>query len=188
MEDQELILKIKENADNESLMELVNRHSGIYQQTVDRYLSGESNYEDRISFLESREYQIYDSVMSYDPDRKAKFQTYLANKTRWNCLNLLNKRKKLGRTIPMEMTNSVSDERNPLYSLHSYEIISLFQKFVSDNFSKKVKKIVDMRYNTCSNKLTPWKKVAEQVGMSIQGVINIHDRCIKKFKEQENYV
>ena len=71
----------------------------------------------------------------------------------------------------------------------NYEIFSFFQKFLDKEKDKRVKKIIDMRYNGVSNKLTPWRKIAKSLGMSIQGVINIHNRYLSKFqKESENYV
>ena len=63
------------------------------------------------------------------------------------------------------------------------------KKFLDKEKDKRVKKIIDMRYNGVSNKLTPWRKIAKSLGMSIQGVINIHNRYLSKFqKESENYV
>ena len=45
-----------------------------------------------------------------------------------------------------------------------------------------------MRYNVDNNKLTPWRKIAEALDMSIQGCINIHNRFINKVKKEINYV
>ena len=52
----------------------------------------------------------------------------------------------------------------------------------------RVKKIIDMRYNGPHNKLTPWRIIANELEMSIQGCINIHNRFINKLKKQEKYV
>ena len=45
-----------------------------------------------------------------------------------------------------------------------------------------------MRYNVDNNKLTPWKIIAQELDMSIQGCINIHNRFIDKVKKEVNYV
>jgi hypothetical protein len=71
----------------------------------------------------------------------------------------------------------------------NYEVFSLFKSFLQKEKDRRMEKIIDMRYNCVSNKLTPWRKIAKSLDMSIQGVINIHNRCLLKFKKQsENYV
>ena len=40
-----------------------------------------------------------------------------------------------------------------------------------------------MRYITGErNRVMPWKKISEELNMSIQGCINIHNSAIEKFK------
>ena len=51
---------------------------------------------------------------------------------------------------------------------------------------KRVKKIIDIRYNTTNNKLVPWRVVAKELDMSIQGCINIHNKFITKVKNELN--
>jgi len=45
-----------------------------------------------------------------------------------------------------------------------------------------------MRYGSGNNKLTPWRSIAEELCMSIQGCINVHNRFINKVKKEGNYV
>ena len=61
---------------------------------------------------------------------------------------------------------------------------------VPPNVDERVKKIIDIRYNTTNNKLVPWRVVAEKLDMSIQGCINIHNKFIKKVRNElnKNYV
>ena len=53
---------------------------------------------------------------------------------------------------------------------------------------ERVKKIVDMRYGSSNNKLTPWRAIANSLDLSIQGCINIHNKFINKVKSEINYV
>ena len=64
----------------------------------------------------------------------------------------------------------------------------MFKKCLKKEKDLRVKKIVDMRYNVDNNKLTPWKIIAQELDMSIQGCINIHNRFIDKVKKEVNYV
>ena len=43
-----LINRIKENNDQDSLLELINRHSGIYHTMVNYFLSGSNNNLEKI--------------------------------------------------------------------------------------------------------------------------------------------
>ena len=52
----------------------------------------------------------------------------------------------------------------------------------------RVRKIIDKRYNVDNHKLRPWKIIAEELGMSIQGCINIHNKFLTKINKQTKYV
>ena len=47
-----LINKIKEGNDENSLLELINRHSGIYHTMVNSFLSGPRNVSDKDTLLD----------------------------------------------------------------------------------------------------------------------------------------
>lgn len=48
---------------------------------------------------------------------------------------------------------------------------------------KRVAKIFKMRYLNGKKKLTPWRKIAKELDLSIQGCINIHNSAFKKLKK-----
>jgi len=64
----------------------------------------------------------------------------------------------------------------------------LFQECLEKESDDRVKKIVDMRYGSSNNKLTPWRAIADNLDLSIQGCINIHNKFINKVKSEINYV
>ena len=64
----------------------------------------------------------------------------------------------------------------------------MFEKCLKNEKDERVKKIVDMRYGMGNNRLTPWRVIAEELEMSIQGCINVHNRFINKVKKEGNYV
>ena len=56
-------------------------------------------------------------------------------------------------------------------------------ELVKDYPDERISKIFTMRYvDGYKNKVMPWKQVSEEIAMSIQGCINIHDSTIKKLK------
>jgi hypothetical protein len=187
--DLSLIKKIQESKDGDSLSELINRHSGIYVYIVDQYSKNERINTNRKTILDEKDYMIYKSALEYDPNRNSKFSTFLANQTKWKCLNEINKKEK--RDLPLDNVHcDLSDEEDSLQKLSKIEAFDVFNRMLSEEKDKRVKKIIDIRYNTSNNKLVPWKIAAKKLELSIQGCINIHDRFINKVKTKldENYV
>ena len=171
-----LINKIKERNDESSLLELINRHSGIYHTMVNSFLSGPKNVADKDTLLDEKVHEVYSCALKFDPSKNTKFPTYLANHTKWKCLGVLNKKKK-------HQEISFQDD---------YEGIEPQCESFLENLSKekddRVRKIIDKRYNVDNHKLTPWKIIAEELDMSIQGCINIHNKFLTKINKQTKYV
>ena len=91
--DLSLINKIKQENDGGCLEELISRHSGIYVYIVDKYTKNKSYVTNRDFILDDKDYMIYQSALSYKPDMNSKFSTFLANQTKWKCLNAINSSK-----------------------------------------------------------------------------------------------
>lgn len=186
--DQELINEVKNDGNENSLVEIINRHSGIYHVMIDKFLSGDINAQDKQTAMEDKEFTIYSSVIKYDPSKGAKFPTYLANQAKWKCLNILTKKGR-SKECALEEMFSEPNTSGGFEESEREEIFSLFKKFVDKQSDERMKKIFDIRYNGRHNKLTPWRSVAESLGMSIQGVINVHNKCLGEFKRKlVNYV
>lgn len=187
--DLSLINKIKNDNDESSLLELIDRHSGIYTSMVDKFSRGASSLIDKNSIMEDKYYTIYSSALKFDPERSTKFSTYLANETKWKCLNLLNKIKK-------NKLSSINDDSNfiePscdsfLNNIQEEELLEDFKRILNEQKDERLKKIIDMRYYMSNNKLTPWKKIAKELNLSIQGCINIHNKFINNIRKQINHV
>lgn len=144
---------------------------------------------DKNFLMEERESTIYSSAMSYDPTKKTKFSTHLANQTKWKCLNLLNKKKRSKEFLINDEKNYIEPScESFLGDITKDEAFSLLENSLEREKDLRVKKIIDMRYNGMDNKLTPWRIIAKELEMSIQGCINIHNRFINKLKTQEKYV
>lgn len=180
-----LIERIKTENDERSLLELINRHSGIYTTMVSRFASGKSTVLDKDLIMDDKDFTIYSSALKFDPAKETKFSTYLANEVKWKCLNAINK-------INKRKESSLEDEDNFLEpscddfigGLFQEEALKSFQELLSKENDKRIKKIIDMRYNSDNNKLTSWKVIASDLHMSIQGCINIHNKFINKHKKE----
>jgi len=67
-----------------------------------------------------------------------------------------------------------------------FEGYNILQKMIKKESDERVKKIIDIRYNSDNIKLIPWRVIADELKLSIQGCINIHDRFIAKVQKELN--
>lgn len=181
MDDLDLIKKIRSTGDNSCFQEIVNRHSGIYLQMVHNYAPKSVSIDSFYDFINNKESHIYDAVNKFDQDRNIKFSTYLGNHTRWLCLNSANKRthESLDESFDKIFETKEFSEKN------SAELIDKIFVEISSMDDKRVEKIFNMRYRSQAGKrkLTPWRKIAKELDLSIQGCINIHNSAFKKLKK-----
>ncbi len=187
-EDLCLINKIKTENDSQSLQELINRHSGIYVDAVNNTVSDTCVFMNKSDILSDKDYSIYNAALKYDPDKNTKFSTYLANETRWRCLNMYNKNKKM---IEEPLDDSIKDKattKDFVVDLQHEEIIRKVLDLAKQNPDKRIKKILDMRYAINYNKAHSWREISDSLNMSIQGCIDIHNKFINKIRKDINNV
>jgi len=181
--DNQLVENIKsdENVEN-SLKELVSRHSGIYIEMVN-YYTGPMSCLDKDELIKEKESNIYLCALKFEDDRNTKFSTFLGNQTKWLCLNKINsitRGQRKEREASLQASSSLYD---PLANdvdirLFSHDVAF---KSVAD---PRAKKIIKLRYmEGVKNKVMPWRCVSQSLGLSIQGCINIHNRAMKKIQQ-----
>lgn len=182
--DLSLITNIKEKNDSISLQELIDRHSGIYIDIVNRTVSDSCAFMNKKDILSDKDYSIYSAALKYQPDRNTKFSTYLANETRWRCLNMFNKNKKMVEEPLDDSIKEKSSSEDFLSDLQQNELINRIIDLAKKNPDKRIKKIIDMRYSFGYTKVHSWKEISRQLNMSIQGCIDIHNKFIQKIKKE----
>jgi DNA-directed RNA polymerase specialized sigma24 family protein len=186
--DSSLTQRVKDFSDNEALQELINRHSGIYIQMVDRFASKNLTPFQKQDLMEQKDFEIYRAAQDYNED-KAKFCTFLANRARFLCLSkrreAAKENKRLINFADQEPFMSVSSGERPDESLIGDEMIAIVSSLIEGIEDQKVKTVVSERYFGGSNgKLKPWKLIAEEVGISIQGAIDIHNNTLKNLRKR----
>ena len=184
LEDQQLVENIKKNKKTEDcLQELIGRHTGIYLDIVNKYTQN-GNTTNKLDLIDEKDYNIYQAALKYKSDKGTKFPTFLGNETKWLCLNKYNKRKKEPQiNIEDVKEGDILSQKTDKIKKEDLEIFSEAIKFSKSHKDPRVEKIFEMRYITGEkNKVMPWKKISEELNMSIQGCINIHNSAIDKFK------
>ena len=193
LQDNELVKDIKNDKKAEdSLQELIGRHTGIYLDIVNKYTKN-GNSTNKLDLIDEKDYNIYQAALKYKDDKGTKFPTFLGNETKWICLNKHNKKKKEPQLSIEDIKESdILENKHSKVSSEELEIFSEAIKFSKNHQDERVEKIFEMRYITGEkNKVMPWKKISEELNMSIQGCINIHNSAIEKFKielKDKNYV
>ena len=182
MDDLSLIEKIRDCGDSSCFQEIVNRHSGIYLQMVHSYAPRSIAIDNINDLIDSKESHIYDAVQNFDETRNIKFSTYLGNHTRWLCLNAANKKNHspLDDNFDCEFESSESVEK-----LENDTLNKVF-KYIEESEDSRVVKIFKMRYISVDGKrkIVPWRRIAKEINLSIQGCINIHNSTLKKLKKK----
>ena len=180
--DLHLINKVKEEGDSFSVKELIDRHSGIYVEMVNKYLPDDMDGIMKNDVLEDKNFCIYDAAIKFDESKNTKFSTYIGNLARWKCLNIFNKNTKFPQcSVDQTFESNVSCDSatNKIQTKEDIERIFLAIDLIKDNRAKKMFK---MRYKN-TKKLTPWKNIAKKLDLSIQGCINIHNKHLTEIKK-----
>jgi len=190
MSDKDLVCNLQIGVDPEqSLGELVQRHSGIFITMVNNYspTSTSGIVSDRIDLLKDRNYYIYKAALKYDESRNTKFSTHLGNETRWLCLNLYNKNKN-SKEVHMDFADigkCIKSAFEPEDNKVDLEVLSKIMSLINKDPDARVSKIFKMRYTEGQkNNVMPWNKICKPLKLSIQGCINIHDKAITKIKRE----
>ncbi|MBP01499.1 MAG: hypothetical protein CMM25_01620 [Rhodospirillaceae bacterium] len=195
MEDNKLIENIQNNIDTqECLNELIERHSGIFINIVNSYVPNNSIYSDKNEIIGDKNYHIYKSALSFNPNKNVKFSTYLGNQAKFLCLNEYNRKKRSPEVkcdeVCLDWLNYLSEDEHSDSSKSSEEseVLKIVQELISINPDTRVQKIFHKRYfSKNKNKVVPWRKISSEIGLSIQGCINIHNKAIQEIRKTINY-
>lgn len=186
MEDPELADNIKKDIDSEdSLKELVNRHSGIFYEIINKLVPKNSELCSRKDLFDDREIHIYNTALKYDPSKGTKFSTFLGNETKWLCLNTYNKAKrKYMDTRPPEELDFLDKIEN-CDTIQDTNLLNEIYFLINRYPDPRVSTIFRMRYKEGDrHKCLSWSRIGEEVGLSIQGCINIHNQIIEDLKNK----
>lgn len=185
LNDEDLINCIKNDQDvNACLQELINRHSGIFYDMVNRFVPANSPVCNRQDLFNERDLHIYTSALKFDSEKGAKFSTFLGDQTKWLCLNTFNKEKK--RNIDYKTVEEIN-KVNDLSGANEIDMHLLNEIFfiIDRHPDPRVSTVFKMRYKDGNNhKLLPWRLIAPHVSMSIQGCINLHESVILDIKKK----
>lgn len=179
MNDENLVENVRTNQCDESLKELISRHSPLCYNIYKRYAGAlRSNSLDYSDIKGEKDYIIYNSCISFKAEKKVKFSTWLGNYTRYYYLNLINKNKRYISVDNDELiyfADKNSTEEYPSENLSELkEYITNILKQIKD---RRVERIFELRYFSGEKKMT-WSNISKKLGVSIQTAINLHSKGV----------
>lgn len=178
--DLELIDSVKNNKDNNSFIELSNRHSPLCISIYNKYSNSITASGISIEDLkEDKDMIVYKSILSYNPDKNVKFSTWLGNQIRFHCLNSINSDGKYVTMEPEDLTKTIDSYYSSFNEDYSTDRDYIFN-ILDQLKDKRIAEIFRERYFTGSDKMsndkTPWSKIAKKMNLSSQTIINLHNK------------
>lgn len=175
--DLQLIDQVKQNQNSDSLMELVERHTGIYINMVNRYTYVPKIERDDL--LEHKMYNIYNYALKYDPDKNMKFSTWVGQNIKWQCQKLITENQDAGIMVSeSELADFLEEEEDVGQAKHR-EIVDFINSEVDTAENQKFAEIYRMRHTKpgCT-----WEQIAFKFGISKQAVRMLYLRNLKKIE------
>ena len=184
------IINLAKNGDNDSIKTLIDKHSGICVDVYKKYINL-PNVSGFISddIISSKNYIIYNSAKTFDPSKGSKFSTWLANQTRYFCLNSINKANKL---IPVEteslnklIENNVQEFKNEEKTIEVRDsILEVIKETLNSLSNKKIKKCIEIKYFSEDKNTKSYTEVADKMNVTVQTIINWHNKFIKIVRQK----
>jgi DNA-directed RNA polymerase specialized sigma subunit len=175
-------MQVKETGDSEAMSQIINNHTGVFLQVLDRSLFGEIFATQKQDFKNERVFHMYDAVMKYKPDSDMKFPTYLGQTIKWKCLALKNRGQDRS-TVFLDSLDVPPAEKEADDNTCKFKIEQIFQ--YAETYPNEVaRNIIELRYNS-GTKVT-WKQVAKKLDISVSWATLIHAQFIKDAKEHFN--
>ena len=184
--DTELAKNVKLNSCNSSLKELIHRHSALCVDICKKYtpalqasgVSVDDVYKDK-------DYIVYKSALSFNPDKNVKFSTWLGNQVRYYCLNSINKNGTL-LSVDTDHLDYLSSQKEDLNEKKYYLEIEYVFTILSKLKDSRIKDVFNYRYFKTNKNKMPWSEIALKMGVSTQTAINLHKRGIKILNKKMN--
>lgn len=188
LSDLELINNIKKFSCNDSFIEIVTRHENLFYKICHCYAKVlESFNYSRNELFEEKDSIIFEAIIKFNPNKGAKFSTWLGNWTRFFCLNKINKLKN------MLTINSENDIKTVFESksIEKFEISKRNQvnfnnvkQILTKAPDSRVVGVFKLRYNPKLRKKTSWAKIASRLNVSLGTAIKLHKVGIEMLRKE----
>jgi RNA polymerase sigma factor (sigma-70 family) len=185
--DSQLTKKLKRDGCEQSFLELCRRYENVYYKICQKYRYAliKAGVQPEDVFAE-KDLIVLKCALTFDPSRKTKFSTWLGNYAKFTCLNFVNSKKFIFNADTEEL-HSFMEEAQYTSDIQDFtEEAKIALKILNELQDERIKKIFKMRYFRDKKKDGTWKKISEELGMSIQTAINLHKKGLRLLKNRLN--
>lgn len=181
--DIDLAFKVQNHKDNESLKEIINRHTPLCLSIYNKYaqcmsVSGVSCSD----LLNEKDYIIYDSVMKFKPEKGVKLSTWIGEQVRYYCLNYVRKNHN-GIVLSPEKIQDLAESQDKPPDNTDITITYILE-LLEQLKDKRIMDIYKMRYFDKSGKKKTWTQIGNKLGFSAEHVRNLHNRAAEFLKNK----
>ncbi len=182
--DRELIEQIKTTPKDDLVVELVNRHTGIYIQIVDKYSNLSSGFINKQDLIDQRYTNIYAYALDYDPKRNMKFSSYVGQRIKWECQGLLH-RCPTKEDVEQQIIEAELDSDDNDHELQTDEQKEVAQELLRLAQEAKNIKFADViKHRFFGDKILSWRGIGKKMNLSHEGVRKIYLSGLKQIKKE----
>jgi RNA polymerase sigma factor (sigma-70 family) len=175
--------QVKQKSCNDSLKELISRHSGICFSIGRKFSSNPAFNLNELT--DNKDWIMYTSAVSFDPTKGSKFSTWLANQVKFYCLNLQNKTSRYVDTEADVMEYLVNERYNlGIMNENKKEIINAIQDILGQIKDENIKNAIHYRYFHDKNKILNYCEIGKILNVTPQTVLNWHNKFINLAKKK----
>lgn len=182
--DLELVNKVKATGDESAFSELVDRHSGVYFDTLKKYVPFNRINDTYDDFYRRKDAEIFKAVNSFDETRGVKFSSWLANQTRYSCLSERQRRREDPETIEYDENFGGSDDFTPETIYLTKERVRDILSFLDKKCKKRTGRIFEMKFFGNDGRGMSFDEIAEQEGVSSQACQQQYHKALDMVKKQ----
>ena len=193
--DNTLVRKVKKNGCNESYKLLCSRHEKLFYKICQAYIPVAATKGIRkIDILENKDFVMFKAILSYKPNKKCKFSTWLGNCTKYYCLTLINANNRMVSSEDDLLKMTINNQSKDVYveqNKHKYDKEYIFN-ILNSLKDQRISQVFKLRYfeNFKERRKPTWSFIAKKIKTSTQTAINLHQRgkeILKKKMKSTNY-
>jgi len=171
--DLELIYAATKKQDSTAITELVNRHTGIYVSIVQKYTA----YPDFVNKVnvddlkDDKAVNIYRWAMIYDPSKGMKFGTFVGERIKHKCQNLL---RRAPESVELDECIAVNNDTTTIDQVEHDSDIEEIKREADGINDPKFRRVFALRFE--GNRVRSWREIGQQMGLSHEAVRKIFNK------------
>ena len=186
MTDDQLIKAVVNEGDGKAFEEICKKYENIFYKVCQKYSAALSvSGVDPNDIFSEKNFIIFHCIRTFDPARNTKLSTWIGNYARYLCLNSINDRRFIFPSRDNDVIKRIEDDQvsqNHFKSAFGMEDFLYVSNLISQLKDKRVGEIFKYRY--FMDKKWKWAKIADQMNISTQTAINLHNKGINMLRRK----